>query len=638
MFLPWLTLFDFANIRANFVRPLDLNAVQTRTRDFALLVPIFNDLKYLTNIDFLDRYADRVILCTTDHETPEFVADLEALAAKHGFRVSYSPVESGVKNPWAIYHKTLLAHDAVLKSTVERLTEKYVIFIDGDTYVDGNLAVLSGAMEEQAWDIASVRVLPSKRETLMEHLQGVEYDIAMRARLLYPWLTSGAGMIAKREVMVAIMENHSLFFNGGDIEIGKLADMMGYRVGHIPMVFYTDIPSTFGKWVKQRRSWMCGMFRHSIINLEHNLYHPFHFIYFTFIIYMMYPFKLAEIISHPHLLPIILLFYIAATYIANWQVRSRWMLLFPLYALFQVMVLIWLGIYRYAQTVRKTGNIGKIRIRSASTHDRQAKRRIAVKLTRNLAVIALVITTIMLSALEPLQHLFFGREYSPIHLAGDVLVAGLAGVASLLRMEGALVVVVIGLVLALAWLNLEYLRPERAAARKTDRLRRRLRRELERYERAIELEPASPQPYYAMARLLMHQRKLENALHYFIRALALDPEVSVTDGNELWARTMQLARLDQRWEDSVTTGDELWVRVLQMVNAAEPVKAGQPHLTPSKNDRKRDRALSAYLRAAGLKPSFSDIEDFQMLLWAMMRRQDGVLTIPSRRALSLSQP
>jgi hypothetical protein len=65
----------------------------------------------------------------------------------------------------------------------------------------------------------------------------------MRSRLIYPWLTSGAGMVGKRDVLVSIMNNHSLFFNGGDIEIGKLDDMMGYKVGYIPMVFYTDVPA-----------------------------------------------------------------------------------------------------------------------------------------------------------------------------------------------------------------------------------------------------------------------------------------------------------------------------------------------------------------------------------------------------------
>src|SRR4030043_182948 len=103
MLLPLLTVFDFSTIRANFIKPLKLNRIKLRTSD----------------------------------------------------------VGSGKKNPWSIFNKTLLAHDAVLKSTIDRLDEKYVIFIDGDTRVDGELEMLAGAMEEKGYDLASVKVLPS---------------------------------------------------------------------------------------------------------------------------------------------------------------------------------------------------------------------------------------------------------------------------------------------------------------------------------------------------------------------------------------------------------------------------------------------------------------------------------------------
>ncbi|MBI4708849.1 MAG: glycosyltransferase [Candidatus Portnoybacteria bacterium] len=276
MLFPWIALFDFRTFLANFKKPVDLSKVKTRNRNFAILIPIFNDLKYLTNIEFLIPYGDRVVLCTTTNESNEFSESLEALAKQNGFRVHYSEVGSGQKNPWAIYNKTLLAHDAVLRDSILNLLEEYVIFIDGDTFVEGDLEILCGAMVENNFDISSVKVLPTRRKTIIERLQGVEYDIAMQARLLYPWLTSGAGIVARRQVMIEIMKNHSLFFNGGDIEIGKLADMMGFNIGHIPMVFKTDIPETTGKWIKQRFSWMCGCFRHSIINIDKNLRYPFH--------------------------------------------------------------------------------------------------------------------------------------------------------------------------------------------------------------------------------------------------------------------------------------------------------------------------------------------------------------------------
>lgn len=412
MILPYLTIFDLATVRANFIKPIDMDAVKTKSKDFALLVPIFNSTKYLTNIEFLKKYADRVVLCTTTNEEESFINELKLLSSKYGFRISYSEVGSGKKNPWAIYNKTLLAHDAVLKDTISELKEKYVIFIDGDTYVDGDLETLCGAMIEHGFDLSSVKILPSQRKTVMENLQGVEYDIAMQARLIYPWLTSGAGMVAKREVMMEIMKNHSLFFNGGDIEIGKLADMMGYRVGHLPMTFYTDVPSNFRAWAKQRFSWMCGCFRHAIVNVRHNLNYPFHFLYFSFVIYFLFPFKVWEMLHHIVLLPLLIGLYAAITYIANWKVRSKWMLIFPFYALFQVLVLLWMGIYRYIVTVYKSKNFGIIRIKH-----RPNKRHLPsefVKKSKNYLTVSAALALILVTTSGTVQQYLFGRQYETI--------------------------------------------------------------------------------------------------------------------------------------------------------------------------------------------------------------------------------
>lgn len=269
-------------------------------------------------------------------------------------------------------------------------------------------------MVEKDWDLASVKILPGKRKTLIEKLQGVEYDIAMQARLLYPWLTSGAGMIAKRETMISIMKNHSLFFNGGDIEIGKLAHMMGYKVGHIPMVFKTDVPETTRKWIKQRFSWMCGAFRHSVINMDTNLHHPFHFIYFTFIIYFLLPLKLYELLSHIILLPILMLIYAVLTYFANWKVRSKWMLIFPIYALFQVTVLLWCGIYRYVVTVKKSGNFGRIRMKHNPNNVSHWGIANIHRMLGKVSFITAVVVVVLLGSSSMAQKVAFGRTYEPM--------------------------------------------------------------------------------------------------------------------------------------------------------------------------------------------------------------------------------
>jgi hypothetical protein len=222
-------------------------------------------------------------------------------------------------------------------------------------------------------------------------------------------------MVARKAVMEAVMENHSLFFNGGDIEIGTLSDMMGYKVGHLPMVFYTDVPSTFRQWVNQRRSWTCGMFRHAVINLHLNLRHPFHFLYYTVVIYFLYPFKILEILTHVHLLPLIMILYVAATYIANWKVRSKWMLIFPAYALFQVLVVVWLGMARYVNTFIKTGNRGTMAVKYNPIRKSFLRRwSEAGTLLGNFVVILMAVFVITVAVFDSFQHIVFQQPYRVI--------------------------------------------------------------------------------------------------------------------------------------------------------------------------------------------------------------------------------
>lgn len=361
MLLPWLTFFDFRGAFANFIETKRLD-YQNKCEDFVILVPIFNDVKYLTNIEFLRKYSGRVALCTTNIETDEFYEKLYKIADENGFMVIECDFDKGMKNPWKIYHKTLVAHEYVLGRSLKALKAKYVIFLDGDTTCKNELSYLAGIMERDNIDLASVKIVPSKHETVAENLQYIEYEIAMKSRRIYPWLTSGAAMIGKRDSMEKIMEKHSLFFNGGDIEIGKIAYLMGFKVEYIPVNFYTDVPETIPKLVKQRTSWFCGAFRHSVINAHTNLFSPLYSLYFTIIIFFMLPFKIYEMLSFWYVLPFIIVFYMIMTIVSNWKIRNRYMLISPLYSLLQVIIMPILGMFKYFETIIRTGNVGFIKV------------------------------------------------------------------------------------------------------------------------------------------------------------------------------------------------------------------------------------------------------------------------------------
>jgi len=117
---------------------------------------------------------------------------------------------------------------------------------------DVSLDYLVGALKEAQLDMASVILTAANRDTLLERLQGHEYRMAMRIRRIMPWMISGGCHLGKREVHRDLMENHSLFFQGNDVEIGILANLKKYRIGHIPFIVPTTVPSTLRGWSRQR--------------------------------------------------------------------------------------------------------------------------------------------------------------------------------------------------------------------------------------------------------------------------------------------------------------------------------------------------------------------------------------------------
>lgn len=387
-----IAMVDFVNAyRARFKKGksfrdestvTDVVTIDTKFVDdkFSILIPIFGNLSYLKNVDFLKDYGDRVVLCTTTKESDEFNVKIEEVSQKYGFRVFRSEVvlssTTAKPNPWKLFHLTLknnetpeevlkmeTVRDEIIKDSFESITTPYCIFLDADTVAEGSLNELVSTFIYRGYDIASVRILASKEETLSEKLQAIEYRLAMDARRLYPWLTSGACMIAKTEVIKEVMLHHSLFFSGGDIEIGKLSKMLGYKVGHIPFVLFTDVPETFKAWFKQRMAWCGGGFRHTIVNFTTYIWrHPFYFFYFTVIVFAATPLRWYEIINNPGILPFVYMIYLFLIVVLHLRHLKWYYLLFPIYALVQVMFIVPLGVYTYLKMAKNGRNIGLIRL------------------------------------------------------------------------------------------------------------------------------------------------------------------------------------------------------------------------------------------------------------------------------------
>jgi cellulose synthase/poly-beta-1,6-N-acetylglucosamine synthase-like glycosyltransferase len=204
--------------------------------------------------------------------------------------------------------------------------------------------------------------------------------MAMLARHFRPWLTSGACFLARTDSLRAILDRHSLWTPGEDIETGRIALALKMRIRHLDVVVETDAPDSWRALARQRRLWWAGTFRHCWINVDRNLLHvPVMTLYSIAVIWASLYFKIWALIDlhqMPHVFPLVLISYIVVTALSNLQVLSPWMLVFPLYSMLQVLVMPPVGAVYYFVLARRRGRLGRYmfgyRRRRLESHERRA--------------------------------------------------------------------------------------------------------------------------------------------------------------------------------------------------------------------------------------------------------------------------
>lgn len=328
--------------------------------DFEVIVPIYGNVKYLENVDYLRNYGERVVLCTTTDETREFDAELDAIAEANGFRVFRAHVPGRRATPG---QRSVAApiRDKIVREALATVTATYVVCIDADTATEQPLDTLVGAFAAHDLDVASVRLLPSNRDTLLARFQGHEYRMAMRMRRLYPWLVSGACHVTRTSAHYEIMKRHSLFYQGNDVELGMLAHAMGFRVGHIPFDVPTTVPSRVKPWWRQRFAWVGGEFRIFFVNGQFALSHWYFYIYGAVVVTLLAPLRWMTIIQHPWVLVVAYVSYLISFCALNWRTRDSSLLLLPMYTIFGTLFLVPLCGLSYLSMAITHHNFGRIR-------------------------------------------------------------------------------------------------------------------------------------------------------------------------------------------------------------------------------------------------------------------------------------
>jgi hypothetical protein len=344
-----LVAFDFQNLLAWWHGKL-VEPGERVSWDFTIVVPVFGDPKYFAGRATVERYRHNILVAleVTPPTMAAFADELEA----EGWRVCRLRAER--PNPAVLTHAAL-----------GFVTTTWTLRLDADTSVgDGIERVVAAAASADA-DICSLKVEAETPRTVPAKLQALEYRMAMLSRHYRPWMTSGACFIGKTESLKLIFERHSLWTPGEDIETGRTAHALKMRIRHANYVVYTDVPDTWRALFRQRRLWWAGTFRHTFVNVDRNLLHlPVITGYMLLAVYATIHFKWWGMIDWhalPRELPLVLVVYAFVTFISNLQVASPWMIVFPIYALAQSMILPVLGALKFVQLARRRGSLGRYR-------------------------------------------------------------------------------------------------------------------------------------------------------------------------------------------------------------------------------------------------------------------------------------
>lgn len=342
----FLVAFDFQNL-LSWRGGRTIKPGRETSQDFTIVVPVFGHPRYFDGEPLL-RYR-RNVLVALEISAPmmaEFADELEA----DGWNVERLVVSS--PNPAALVAGALPA-----------VTTKYTFRLDSDTLIGDEVAAAVAAADADGADLCSIKCAVANRTNVVTKLQALEYRMAMLCRHFRPWLTSGACFLARTESLREIMARHSNWTPGEDIETGRTALALRMRIRHLDMVVYTDAPDSWRALVRQRQLWWAGTFRHWWINVDRNLIHlPVMTIYSAIAIWATWYSKWWTMLSPAVFfssLPLVYVAYLFVTATSNLQVLSPWMIVFPFYALAQVIVMPPLGALKYIELARRRGRVGR---------------------------------------------------------------------------------------------------------------------------------------------------------------------------------------------------------------------------------------------------------------------------------------
>jgi cellulose synthase/poly-beta-1,6-N-acetylglucosamine synthase-like glycosyltransferase len=341
--------FEFQNL-VSWWSGWVLRPIERPFHDFTIVVPLFGDPRYFEERRSLERYRERVLVAV--EVTPPAMRLFADRLESEGWGVSR--VQMADPNPARL-----------LAAALEDVTTTYVLRLDADTSVGDDIPGAVAAVAADGADLASIKVDVLEPRGMAARLQRLEYRIAMLTRHYRPWLTSGACFIARTSSLRRIFSHHSKWTPGEDIETGRAAVALRMRVRHADISVQTQVPERWRELFRQRRLWWAGSFRHGVVNLDRNVVQmPLMTTYWTLMIWLsvaLEPWHVLQLGATVSMIPLLYVSYLIVTVVPNLRVLSPWMLVFPLYAFVQSLVMPLVGAIHYWVLARRKGTLGRYR-------------------------------------------------------------------------------------------------------------------------------------------------------------------------------------------------------------------------------------------------------------------------------------
>jgi len=341
---------DLRNVLAFFKKP-------TRTSkkvcdDYTVVVPVWGDRKLLKS---LKKSAHKLVVLTrpskNSKQLQKQLKQFRELGAKI-VEVEQEGYFGGDSYKYVMIKKCL---------EEDMIDTKYVVFMDADSYFKENVGKAVSTLEENKLDFVSVNVVPSTRSNFLQKFQRLEYAMAMRTRYFMEWTVSGACLIIKQSSLKRILKKHTLFFSGGDFEIGFIGKKLGMKIGHINFNVYTKVPRKLRELFNQRKRWWGGAFRQSIVNFDKTVKISALYSIYVLFVFVTYPLRLLSLFWFPWLIPVLWLIHIPLVCVAANQKPTVISVLFPLYSFLKMtlMLIPVFGVVQWTRNYLKTRCTGR---------------------------------------------------------------------------------------------------------------------------------------------------------------------------------------------------------------------------------------------------------------------------------------